>query len=44
MQDFYVLKVSQISSKQIAKTAGHPWPPPKSVKTVYVFTGSFQAP
>jgi hypothetical protein len=43
-QDFYVLKVSQLSAKQIAKTTGHPWPPAKSVKTVYVFTGSFQAP
>jgi hypothetical protein len=41
IQDFYVLKVSQISAKQIVKTSGHPWPPAKSVKTVYVFTGSF---
>jgi hypothetical protein len=44
MQDFYVLRASDISAKQILKTAGHPWPPPKSVKNVYVFTGSLTAP
>ncbi len=43
-QEFYVIRVSDISAKQIVKSASYPWPPPKSVKKVYVFAGSFDAP
>jgi hypothetical protein len=41
-QEFYVLNVADISKSQIVKASGHPWPPAKSVKTVYVFSGSFK--
>ena len=40
-QQFYVFKVSEISAKQVVKTSSYPWPPPKSVKKVYAFAGSF---
>jgi hypothetical protein len=41
-QEFYVINVADISKTQILKASGHPWPPAKSVKTVYVFSGSFK--
>jgi serine/threonine protein phosphatase PrpC len=43
-QEFYVFKVSEISADQVVETASYPWPPPKAVKTVYAFAGSFGAP
>ncbi len=41
-QEFYEFKVSEISSDQVVETNSYPWPPPKSVKTVYAFAGSFE--
>ncbi len=41
-QEFYEFKVSEISSDQVVETNSYPWPPPKSVKRVYAFAGSFE--
>ena len=43
-QKFYVFKVSDISSDDVLETDSHPWPPSKSVKTVYAFAASFEEP
>ncbi len=41
-RDFYVIQVSDVSKSQVVKDPAHPWPP-KNVKKVFVFAGSFDA-
>ena len=43
-QQFYAFKVSEIDADQVVETGTYSWPPPKAVKTVYAFAGSFQVP
>jgi hypothetical protein len=43
-QKFYVFKVADITSDQVVETSSYSWPPSKSLKLVYGFAGSFEAP